>query len=155
MLKRTNQLIKISWYFLLVLVFTGLFTPAFSDTQSNNKTTQQTLANNYNLAKALEEKSLLAMSKAEALLKQDPHELNAQAEFRNALLYGLEAQRLPLDDGQEVNAVSSLEQLLSINRLNISREFNHTSHIPYTGVGFDFVKDNQSFRYSQVKTLAH
>jgi WD40 repeat protein len=153
MLKSTNQLIKISWYFLLALVVTSwlyidLSRPAFADTQSNNKTTQQTLANNYNLAKALEEKSLLAMSKAEALLKQDPHDPNAQAEFRKALLYGLEVQRLPLKDGQEAIDASSLQRLLVINRRNISREFHRISHIQYTGPDFDFVKDNQSFIYS-------
>ncbi|PWQ92522.1 hypothetical protein [Leucothrix pacifica] len=56
------------------------------------------LESNYNLAKAFEEKSLFSITRGNSLIKNtdDPHHPDAISEYRNALLYALEAQQRPL-----------------------------------------------------------
>lgn len=133
MIKEMNQVLPVSWYLPCALVVTsmlllGLTKPAFADKQPNNKKTQQTLAIHYSLAKAFEEKSLLAMSKAEAFIKKNAGDVRAHTEFRNALLYALEAQRWPLPKDKKAIAATSLQRLLEIKNHALTTEQFQTPH---------------------------
>lgn len=113
----------------LTILYLGWpITAASADTTTKNQDLEARLAINYSLAQAFEEKSLLAMSKAEALTKKNPEDVSAQIEYRNALLYALEAQRLPLPEGKKALADESLQRLLAIKKHQIASELYQTPH---------------------------
>lgn len=58
------------------------------------------LKSNYHLAKAFEEKSMSAIDKGDEIATQDEHHPDAIIQYRHALLYALEAQKLRLADGK-------------------------------------------------------
>ena len=76
------------------------------------------------------------MSKAEALNKKKPGTVAAQIEFRNALLYALEAQRWPLPEEKKAISDRSLQRLLNIKKHAIMSEqyqtprYEHNSEDP-------------------------
>ena len=96
-----------------LLLFFVASKPALAETLQDSK---KSLEIAYKQAQTFEEKSLLALSKAMTLTKKDPDDPNARDEFRNALLYGLEAQRWKLAREKEGIDANTLRQLSKINK---------------------------------------